>query len=67
MTGITEDTETVRLALSGGRTVAASGLGPGNAVARDVRLAEMLITGRTAPAAGELARPEVKLKSLLAR
>lgn len=49
-----------------GRLVAASGIGPGNAVARDVRLAEMLIAGRTAPAAGELARPEIKLKSLLA-
>ena len=33
-----------------GRLVAASGIGPGNAVARDVRLAEMLIAGRTAPA-----------------
>ena len=50
-----------------GRLVAASGIGPGNAVARDVRLAERLIAGRTAPAAGELARPEIKLKSLLAR
>ena len=50
-----------------GRLVAASGIGPGHAVARDVRVAEMLIAGRAAPPAGDLARPEVKLKSLLAR
>ncbi len=50
-----------------GRLVAASGIGPGHAVARDVRVTEMLIAGRAAPPAGDLARPEVKLKSLLAR
>ncbi|WP_159013497.1 NAD(P)/FAD-dependent oxidoreductase [Acidisoma sp. S159] len=47
------------------RLVAASGIGPINSVARDVRLAEMLIAKKARPAAEMLARPEVKLKSLL--
>jgi 3-phenylpropionate/trans-cinnamate dioxygenase ferredoxin reductase subunit len=49
-----------------GRLVAASGIAHGNAVAKDIRLAEMLIAkgAKLDPAA--LARPEVKLKSLLA-
>ena len=49
-----------------GRLVAASGVGPGNAVARDIRLAEMLIARRARPEISELASPEVKLKKLLA-
>ncbi|QND53905.1 FAD-dependent oxidoreductase [Phyllobacterium sp. 628] len=49
-----------------GRLVAASGIGPGNAVARDIRLAEMLIARSACPAATQLAAPDVKLKSLLA-
>lgn len=49
-----------------GRLVAASGIGPGNAVARDIRLAEMLIGKRARPLADALASPEIKLKSLLA-
>lgn len=49
-----------------GRLVAASGIGPGNAVARDVRLAEMLIAKGARPAVNDLVSPEVKLKSLLA-
>jgi 3-phenylpropionate/trans-cinnamate dioxygenase ferredoxin reductase subunit len=48
-----------------GRLVAASGIGPGNAVARDIRLAEMLIARRAAPSAEQLADAETKLKSLL--
>lgn len=48
-----------------GRLVAASGIGPGNAVARDIRLAEMLVASRAAPDSGKLADPETKLKSLL--
>lgn len=48
-----------------GRLVAASGVGPGTTVARDVRLAQMLIARGAAPSAGDLARPEVGLKSLL--
>jgi 3-phenylpropionate/trans-cinnamate dioxygenase ferredoxin reductase subunit len=49
-----------------GRLVAASGIGPGNAVARDVRLAEMLIARRATPSVDSLADPGAKLKSLLA-
>ncbi len=49
-----------------GRLVAASGIGPGNAVARDIRLAEMLIARRASPAPEALGSQTVKLKSLLA-
>lgn len=49
-----------------GRLVAASGIGPGNAVARDIRLAEMLIGKRAKPAPEALGSQAVKLKSLLA-
>jgi len=49
-----------------GRLVAASGIGPGNAVARDIRLAEMLIAKRASPAPEALGSQTVKLKSLLA-
>ncbi|WP_224514933.1 NAD(P)/FAD-dependent oxidoreductase [Mesorhizobium sp. CA8] len=49
-----------------GRLVAASGIGPGNAVARDIRLAEMLIAKRASPAPEALGAQAVKLKSLLA-
>lgn len=49
-----------------GRLVAASGIGPGNAVARDIRLAEMLIAKRAYPPREKLAAPDTKLKALLA-
>ncbi|TPJ35163.1 FAD-dependent oxidoreductase [Mesorhizobium sp. B2-8-3] len=49
-----------------GRLVAASGIGPGNSVARDIRLAEMLIAKRASPAPEALGSQAVKLKSLLA-
>jgi len=49
-----------------GRLVAASGIGPGNAVARDIRLAEMLIAKRAAPDREALGSQAFKLKSLLA-
>ena len=49
-----------------GRLVAASGLGIGGAVAKDIRLAEMLIARRASPAPQHLTDPSVKLKSLLA-
>jgi 3-phenylpropionate/trans-cinnamate dioxygenase ferredoxin reductase subunit len=49
-----------------GRLVAASGIGPGNAVARDIRLAEMMIAGRAVPDPEKLAAADIKLKSLLA-
>ena len=48
-----------------GRLVAASGLGRGNVVAKDIRLAEMLIAKRAIPDLGALADPTLKLKSLL--
>jgi 3-phenylpropionate/trans-cinnamate dioxygenase ferredoxin reductase subunit len=49
-----------------GRLLAASGIGRGNAVARDIRLAEMLIAARAHPAHEALVSSNVKLKSLLA-
>lgn len=49
-----------------GRLLAASGIGHGNSVARDIRLAEMLITARTCPSMDALASPDKRLKSLLA-
>jgi len=49
-----------------GRLVAASGIGEGNAVARDIRLAEMLIARGARPVASDLASPDVRLKTLLA-
>ncbi|MEK1924257.1 MAG: FAD-dependent oxidoreductase [Rhizobium giardinii] len=49
-----------------GRLIAASGIGPGNAVARDIRLAEMMIAARVRPDPVALAAPGTKLKTLLA-
>ncbi|APG88359.1 NAD(P)/FAD-dependent oxidoreductase [Sinorhizobium americanum] len=49
-----------------GRLIAASGIGPGNAVARDIRLAEMLIAAGSRPDPAALSSPETKLKKLLA-
>ena len=51
---------------SDGRLVAASGIGSGNAVARDIRLAEMLIARRAHADPAQLASPDTKLKALLA-
>lgn len=49
-----------------GRLLAASGIGPGNTVARDIRLAEMLIARGARPLPEQLAAPDVRLKTLLA-
>ena len=49
-----------------GRLVAASGIGIGNAVAKDIRLAEMLIGRGARPDPDALKQPDIKLKSLLA-
>ena len=49
-----------------GRLVAASGIGPRQAVARDIRLAEMLIAKRARRIPPRSPRRSVKLKSLLA-
>jgi 3-phenylpropionate/trans-cinnamate dioxygenase ferredoxin reductase component len=48
-----------------GRLVATSAIGEGNTVAKDIRLAEMLIELRAVPDPGALADPSVSLKSLL--
>ena len=48
-----------------GRLVAASGIGPGNSISRDVKLAEMLIAREASPPADALADPAVQLKALL--
>jgi 3-phenylpropionate/trans-cinnamate dioxygenase ferredoxin reductase subunit len=45
--------------------VGASGIGPGNSIARDVKLAEMLIGKQAAPAPEALADSAVQLKVLL--
>ncbi len=50
---------------AGGRLLAASGIGQGNAVARDIKLAEMLIARRATPAPEALADPAISLKRLL--
>ncbi|WP_158814839.1 NAD(P)/FAD-dependent oxidoreductase [Methylocapsa sp. S129] len=49
-----------------GRLAAASAVGPLGKIAREVRLAEMLIARRARPDRQALASPDVKLKSLLA-
>lgn len=51
--------------LEDGRLVAAAGLGVGNSVARDIKLAEMLIAAGINPDPSALADPGVNLKSLL--
>lgn len=48
-----------------GRLLAASGIGRENAVAKDIRLAEMLIARRAAPDPDRLADPDTSLKRLL--
>lgn len=48
-----------------GRVLSAAAIGPGNAVAKDIRLAEMLIAARAAPGPAALADPTVGLKALL--
>jgi 3-phenylpropionate/trans-cinnamate dioxygenase ferredoxin reductase subunit len=48
-----------------GKLMGASGIGPGNAIARDIKLAEMLITKGANPDPAALADPAVQLKSLL--
>lgn len=59
------DNGEVSFYLDQGRLVAAAGLGKGNSVARDIKLAEMLIAAGARPDAEALADPSVNLKSLL--
>ncbi|MBZ7926874.1 FAD-dependent oxidoreductase [Ensifer adhaerens] len=51
--------------LDGGRLVAAAGLGLGNGLAKDIKLAEMLIAAGISPAPSALADASVNLKALL--
>jgi 3-phenylpropionate/trans-cinnamate dioxygenase ferredoxin reductase subunit len=51
---------------TGNRLIAASGIGLGNAVARDIRLSEMLIDRRALLSPDDLANPAIRLKALLA-
>jgi 3-phenylpropionate/trans-cinnamate dioxygenase ferredoxin reductase subunit len=48
-----------------GRLLAAAAIGPGKAVAKDIRLAEMLIAAQAAPDPAALTDPAVQLKALL--
>ena len=45
--------------------MAASGIGPGNSVAKDIRLCEMLIAKRAKPDADSLSDPTFNLKKML--
>ncbi|KQU97739.1 ferredoxin reductase [Ensifer sp. Root31] len=49
-----------------GRLISASGIGTGNAIARDIRLAEMLIAAGKRPDPQALGSIDIKLKALLA-
>ncbi len=62
---LSEDAEILFHLDGDGRLLAASGLGRGGAVARDIRLAEMLIVRRAHPDPAALIDPAIKLKSLL--
>lgn len=48
-----------------GRLLGASGVGKGNAIAREIKLAEMLMIRGISPTADQLADPAVSLKALL--
>ncbi len=48
-----------------GRLLAASGFGPIGKVAKEIKLAEMLVQRGARPSADQLASPDVRLKSLL--
>ncbi len=48
-----------------GQLKGVSAIGPGNSIARDVKLAEMLIAKNASPSADQLADPAVQLKALL--
>ncbi len=48
-----------------GKLMGVSGIGPGNSIARDVKLAEMMIAKGASPAPSQLAESTVQLKALL--
>jgi len=51
--------------LNDGRLVAVAGLSVGNSLAKDIKLAEMLIAAGVSPAPAALADPGTNLKTLL--
>jgi 3-phenylpropionate/trans-cinnamate dioxygenase ferredoxin reductase subunit len=60
------DGSVVHFGLDGtGRLVSASGVAPGTGIAKDIRLAEMLITDGASPSPEQLGDPAVPLRSLL--
>jgi 3-phenylpropionate/trans-cinnamate dioxygenase ferredoxin reductase subunit len=66
VTRVRADRTEVRFGLDhDGRLVAATGVAPGTGIAKDIRLAEMLIASRAAPDPAALADPTVNLKRLL--
>ena len=62
---IDDDASLVFHLASDGRILAASGLGPIGKIAKDIRIAEMMISKQTRPDPTSLASPNVSLKSLL--
>lgn len=60
-----EDTLVLFHLAEDGTLMGASGIGPGNAVARDIKLAEMMIAKGTKPPADVLADPAQPLKPLI--
>ena len=48
-----------------GKLVGASGIGPGNSIGRDIKLAEMLIAKKISPSASELSDTNIQLRSFL--
>jgi 3-phenylpropionate/trans-cinnamate dioxygenase ferredoxin reductase component len=66
VTRVRADRTEIRFGLDhDGRLVAATGVAPGTGIAKDIRLAEMLIAARAAPDPAALADPTVNLKRLL--
>jgi 3-phenylpropionate/trans-cinnamate dioxygenase ferredoxin reductase component len=62
-----DDGTEIRFGLdAGGRLVSASGVAEGNGIARDIRVAEMLIARRLSPSPTILANPSIGLRELLA-
>jgi 3-phenylpropionate/trans-cinnamate dioxygenase ferredoxin reductase component len=62
-----DDGTEIRFGMStSGQMVSASAVAEGNAIARDIRIAEMLIARRATPSQTTLANPSVSLRELLA-
>ena len=63
--GAGERAEQTLATIADGRLLEASGIGTGNTVAKDIRLAEMMIARGTSPDPAALADPATNLKKLL--